>query len=115
MNDEDWKTKLNRMEMCDTNYVAIENDEKDMKEHKEILRTLRTTNSRFKMAEKVENSDGKLEPCNGVHYVVRLEYINDRTIVKYFQDKKIAQEFNRRYLKRQKNRKGGFAVLVPNG
>ena len=48
-----------------------------MGERGEILKTLKTTNSRFKMAVKVENSDRKMEPCNGVHYVVRLEYIND--------------------------------------
>ena len=83
MEDEDWKTKLNQMEMEDTNFMSIENDEEDMAEREEILKEPKKSNSRLK---------------------------KDRSMVNYCHSHDLAK-----YLKRAKNRKEGFPVLVPNG
>ena len=96
--------------------MTIENDKEDMDEWKEILTELQVQNSRFKMATKVENSDGKMESCNGTHHLIRLTYKKvNQVMKKYFHSKKVSKEFNRKYLKRAKNWKDGFQVLVSNG
>ena len=57
MDENDKKAKLEHMEMEDTDLVTIEND---MTERGEILEALRADNSRFTMATKVDNRDGKM-------------------------------------------------------
>ena len=99
---------MERMEMEDVKLHVMENDDIDMPNCVLILKDLKEDHPRFKITVTEENGDGKMESCNGEHYPVRLSYAeNGQDKRMYFLNKKRMREFNRKYLKRSKNRKDG--------
>ena len=56
-----------------------------------------------------------MEACNGQYYLVRMSTVKGDNMKMYVLNKKRTRVFNQKYLKRSKNQKDGFQVLVSNG